>query len=317
MTAPPATSSAWKRGPRHPRPSGPAREGEPGRPERPGRSTHSRIASRGDPDVQAVLSLRLVWANTAFLDEARTSSPGTLSRALAARRAAAVIRHLFLGCTGHLPAAGGAGREHRRPDGRPPAEPGFMLGATGLLWGTTSKLFGTRSAFFAAALFAVTGPTQALGAFATYDAMALFLLAASAWCVVSAQDRDNSSLFLTGRDFAPRPGQRHQVRDGGTGPRGGGPGRDHGGERRGLKPGLVRGGYLAAGTLGLVSALLALGGPCTWPVCCSRRSPGPREQIPRSSSSPTRRNGADSFACSPCWASSVPFAVMTGRNWPS
>ena len=32
-------------------------------------------------------------------------------------------------------------------------------------------------------------------------------------------------------------------------------------KRRGLKPGLVRGGYLAAGTLGLVSALLALGGP--------------------------------------------------------
>ena len=50
--------------------------------------------------------------------------------------------------------------------------------------------------FFAAALFAVLGPTQRLGAFATYDAMALLLLAASAWCVVAARDRDDSTLLL-------------------------------------------------------------------------------------------------------------------------
>ena len=62
----------------------------------------------------------------------------------------------------------------------------FMLGATILLWATTDRLFGRRAAFFAAALFAVLGPTLHLGAFATYDAMALFLLALATWLVVRA-----------------------------------------------------------------------------------------------------------------------------------
>ena len=47
----------------------------------------------------------------------------------------------------------------------------FMLGATALLWGTARRLFGRRAAFFAAALFAVSGPALHLGAFATYDAL--------------------------------------------------------------------------------------------------------------------------------------------------
>jgi hypothetical protein len=48
----------------------------------------------------------------------------------------------------------------------------------------------------AAALFAALGPTQFLGAFATYDAMALFVMAAAAWCVVAAHDREDSSWLL-------------------------------------------------------------------------------------------------------------------------
>ena len=65
----------------------------------------------------------------------------------------------------------------------------FMLGATVLLWGVAGRLFGRRAAFFAAALFAVLGPTLHLGAFATYDAMAVFLVALAAWCVVRAVGR--------------------------------------------------------------------------------------------------------------------------------
>lgn len=45
----------------------------------------------------------------------------------------------------------------------------FMLGATFLLWATTSRLFGKRAGFFAAALWALLGPTLKLGAFATFD----------------------------------------------------------------------------------------------------------------------------------------------------
>ena len=71
-----------------------------------------------------------------------------------------------------------------------------MLGATALLWGTTRRLFGRRAAFFAAALFAVLGPTLHLGAFATYDAMSLFLVALAAWLVVRAGDRPDATGWM-------------------------------------------------------------------------------------------------------------------------
>ena len=86
--------------------------------------------------------------------------------------------------------------------------------------------------------------------------------------------------------------------------------------RRGLKPGFVRSGHLAAGTLGLVSALLALGGPWYLSGVLSTtllprlgkqaRVPGPGRR---------RRNGAGWCAHWPRWASSAPFAGMTGCNW--
>ena len=60
----------------------------------------------------------------------------------------------------------------------------FMLGTTVLIFATTRHLFTRTAAFFAAGIFAVIAPVQFLGAFATYDAMALFLLIASLWCVV-------------------------------------------------------------------------------------------------------------------------------------
>ena len=58
-----------------------------------------------------------------------------------------------------------------------------MLGVTSLVWCTANRLLtDERAAFFAAALFAVLAPTLHLGSFATYDATALLLLAAAAWC---------------------------------------------------------------------------------------------------------------------------------------
>jgi hypothetical protein len=54
----------------------------------------------------------------------------------------------------------------------------FMLGVTSLVWCTATRLLrDERAAFFAAALFAVLAPTLHLGSFATYDALALLLLA--------------------------------------------------------------------------------------------------------------------------------------------
>ena len=63
-----------------------------------------------------------------------------------------------------------------------------MLGTTTLLWSTASRLYGQRAALLSAALFATLAGTQFLGAFATYDAMALLLLALAAWLGVRCAD---------------------------------------------------------------------------------------------------------------------------------
>ena len=55
--------------------------------------------------------------------------------------------------------------------------------------GAPNQLYGNRAAFFAAALFAVAGPTLHLGAFATYDAMSVFLIALACLVRGSAQGR--------------------------------------------------------------------------------------------------------------------------------
>ena len=65
----------------------------------------------------------------------------------------------------------------------------FMLASTVLAWDVSSRLCGRRAGFFTAAPFAVLGPTLHLGAFATYDAMSLFLLAVATWLAATAGPR--------------------------------------------------------------------------------------------------------------------------------
>jgi hypothetical protein len=140
--------------------------------------------------VQALLSLRLVRADTAFQDEAAYLWAGHLE-----------VAHWLHGTvippfSSYLSGA---------PVIYPPLAAVadnvgglvavrilsllFMLGATALLWSVITHLFGRRAAFFGTALFAVLGPTLHLGAFATYDAMSVFLVALAAWLVVRAGDR--------------------------------------------------------------------------------------------------------------------------------
>jgi 4-amino-4-deoxy-L-arabinose transferase-like glycosyltransferase len=64
----------------------------------------------------------------------------------------------------------------------------FMLGVTLFVYGTAQRLFNRTAAFLSAGMFAVLAPTQFVGAFATYDAMALFLLSGALWCVVRSCD---------------------------------------------------------------------------------------------------------------------------------
>jgi hypothetical protein len=73
---------------------------------------------------------------------------------------------------------------------------GFMLVATGLLYATARRLFGYWPAVTAIGLFASLGITQGLGAYATFDAMALMLMAFAAYCAVRAPDGSKWLLFI-------------------------------------------------------------------------------------------------------------------------
>lgn len=64
----------------------------------------------------------------------------------------------------------------------------FMLVATGLLFATARHLFGYWPAVIAAGLFVTLGITQGLGAYATFDALALMLVALAAYYAVKASD---------------------------------------------------------------------------------------------------------------------------------
>ncbi len=140
--------------------------------------------------VQAALSLRLVWADTAFEDEATYLWAGHLEWAHWLHGAAVPpFAAYFSGSPVIYPPLGALADSVGGLAGARILSLVFMLGATVLLWGTAARLFGRRAAFFAAALFAVLGPTLHLGSFATYDALSVLLVALAAWCVVRAGDR--------------------------------------------------------------------------------------------------------------------------------
>ena len=147
--------------------------------------------------VQAGLSLRLVWSNTAFGDEALYLWSGHLEWAhwlhgtpipdFAAYFSGAPVFYPPIGAVadsiGGLAAARILGMI-------------FMLVGTVLLYLTArTLLFDKRAAVYAAAAFGLLGPTLSL-AFATYDAMALMLIALSAWLTVRASGRHPEPFLL-------------------------------------------------------------------------------------------------------------------------
>jgi hypothetical protein len=132
--------------------------------------------------VQAVLSLRLVWSNTAFEDEALYLWAGhqEWSHWLHGTTILPFATY-FSGAPVIYPPIGALADSIGGLAGARILSLGFMLGATTFLYFTAKRLTSRRAALFAAGLFAVPGPTIRLGAFATYDAMALFLIALAAF----------------------------------------------------------------------------------------------------------------------------------------
>ena len=145
--------------------------------------------------IQVLLSMRLIWSNTAYIDEATYLFVGTqdlnhwihgvpiedYQTFLSGSPAVYPPLAALVNAVGGLTAARFLSLA-------------FMGGASCLLYVTTARLFDKWTALLATALFAGLAGTQFLGALATYDAMSLFLLALSAYLVVG---RNNSYDTLT------------------------------------------------------------------------------------------------------------------------
>ena len=137
--------------------------------------------------VQAALSLRLVWSTTAFQDEALYLRAGHLEWAHWLHQAPVpAFPAYFSGAPVLYPPLAAAADSLGGLAAARLLSLCLMLGVTGLLWATTARLYGRRAALLAAGLFATLAGTQFLGAFATFDALALFLLALATWLAVRA-----------------------------------------------------------------------------------------------------------------------------------
>jgi hypothetical protein len=147
--------------------------------------------------LQAALSIRLVWANTAFQDEALYLWAGHMEWAhwLDGTQIPDFATY-FSGAPVVYPPVGAMADSIGGLAAARILSLAFMLAATCLLWGMTGRLYGGRAGYFAAAMFAGLAASQYLGAFATYDAMALFLLALAAWLTVRASGRWSEPLII-------------------------------------------------------------------------------------------------------------------------
>ncbi len=139
--------------------------------------------------AQSVLSLRLVWTNTAFQDEALYLRAGHMEWAWWVHGVPIpAFPSYFSGAPVIYPPIGALADGIGGLAAARIVSLCFMLWVTSLLWSTTVRLYGQRAAVLAAALFASLAGTQFMGALATYDAMALLLLALAAWLAVRSAD---------------------------------------------------------------------------------------------------------------------------------
>ena len=212
--------------------------------------------------AQTFLSMRLVWVNTAFVDEATYMWAGRIELShLINGTPVQPYPTYFSGAPVIYPLLAGLADIVGGLAVVRVLSLAVMLGATCMLWGTTRDLFGRRAAACATALFATIGSTQFLGTLATYDAMALFLMTLAARLVVAARGRDDSKahIIVIGAIAALALANATKYASALfdpvviglavlTSP-------------RGLKAGLGRGGLITVSTVGLIAVLLTIGGP--------------------------------------------------------
>lgn len=157
----------------------------------------SRAILLGILVMQAVLSLRL--RNTAFEDEALYLYVGhlQLSQLFGGPPVPPEFSTYLSGSSVLYPVLAAAVESAFGLAGARAMSLVFMLGATALLYSMTRLLFNERAGLCAAAAFAITQSTLFLGNFATYDALAILLLALAAWIAVrTARNRAITACIL-------------------------------------------------------------------------------------------------------------------------
>ena len=152
--------------------------------------------------LQAVLSLRL--HNSAFQDEALYLYSGHRELDLWLHHTPTYDNYAsyFSGAPFLYPVLGALADSVAGLAGARALSLLFMLGTTVLLHGLTRRLFGRPAALLAAVVFALSAPVLFLGRLATYDAMALALLAVAAWTAVRTARLHWSTAVLAGLPLA-------------------------------------------------------------------------------------------------------------------
>ena len=157
--------------------------------------------------LQAGLSLSLIWSNTAFADEALYLYSGHLEWSHWLHHTPLYGQSFnlyFSGAPQLYPLIGAAANALGGLAGARLLSLAFMLTATILLYDFTVRLFNQRAAVVAALMWVISEPAIKLGAFATYDPMAILLMCVSAWCVGRAKTstRHAEFVFLAGLAMA-------------------------------------------------------------------------------------------------------------------
>ncbi len=214
--------------------------------------------------VQAWNSARLIQSNTAFLDEATYLGAG--HRLLQTWLHGGPNLHYpnyFSGAPVIYPVLGAFADSIGGLAAARSLSLCFMLGATILVYASARILYGRAAGWLAAAVFTTVEGTQFLGALATFDSMALFLLALATWIVIktgsSTQPHPHGAIYLAAPVMALADATKYAstlydpviialafllVFS-----------------THGLRKALSTGAILIGATLGIVAALLALGGP--------------------------------------------------------
>jgi putative flippase GtrA len=143
--------------------------------------------------VQVMLSLRLIWSNTAYVDEALYLYAGSQELNHWIHGIPVTdYQDYFSGSPAVYPPLGAIASAVGGLAGARLLSLCFMLGTTSLLYLTTKRFFGVSAAFLGTAVFAGLGVTQFLSVLATYDPMALFLLALASYLAIGREHRYNT-----------------------------------------------------------------------------------------------------------------------------